>query len=126
MNINEASHAVTMFQPTRRDNFAPVHHTISSTSRPSESSVALQPEKNVDSKDIFKENLQTAVGKIQEFVKAAASDLEFSIDEDSGRTVVKVVERESQKVIRQIPSQEMLDLAKALDTLQGLLIKQEA
>jgi flagellar protein FlaG len=40
--------------------------------------------------------------------------------------VVKVIDRETQDVIRQIPSQEMLDLAQALDKLQGLLIKQKA
>jgi flagellar protein FlaG len=72
------------------------------------------------------EALQTAVEKIQEFIRKAASDIEFSIDEDSGRTVVKVVDRETEEVIRQIPSQEMLDLAQALDKLQGLLIKQKA
>jgi flagellar protein FlaG len=72
------------------------------------------------------EELQTAVEKIQEFIHKAASDIEFSIDEDSGRTVVKVIDRETEEIIRQIPSQEMLDLAQALDKLQGLLIRQEA
>lgn len=72
------------------------------------------------------EKLRAAVEKIQEFVSSAASDIEFSIDEESGRTIVKVIDRETEDVIRQIPSQEMLDLAKALDRLQGLLIKQKA
>jgi flagellar protein FlaG len=72
------------------------------------------------------EALRKAVEKIQEFIRKAASDIEFSIDEDSGRTVVKVIDRETEEIIRQIPSQEMLDLAQALDKLQGLLIKQKA
>jgi flagellar protein FlaG len=72
------------------------------------------------------DDLQAVVEKIQKFVSEAASDIKFSIDEDSGRTVVKVIDRETQDVIRQIPSQEMLDLAKALDKLQGLLLKQKA
>ncbi len=72
------------------------------------------------------EKLKAAVEKIQEFVSSTASDIKFSIDEESGQTVVKVVDRETQDVIRQIPSQEMLDLAQALDKLQGLLIKQKA
>ena len=72
------------------------------------------------------EKLKAAVEKIQEFVSSTASDIKFSIDEQSGQTVVKVVDRETQDVIRQIPSQEMLDLAQALDKLQGLLIKQKA
>ena len=40
--------------------------------------------------------------------------------------MVKVIDRETEDIIRQIPSQEMLDLAKALDKLQGLLIRQKA
>lgn len=72
------------------------------------------------------EQLRSAVEKIQEFVSAAASDIQFSVDEDTGRTVVKVVDRQTQDIIRQIPSEEMLDLAQALDKLQGLLIKQKA
>jgi flagellar protein FlaG len=70
------------------------------------------------------------VEKLQEFVSIAASDIKFSIDQDSGRTVVKVVDRETKDVIRQIPSEEMLELAKALDRAlgepQGVLVKQKA
>ncbi|MDR3298942.1 MAG: flagellar protein FlaG [Candidatus Accumulibacter sp.] len=70
--------------------------------------------------------LEAAVEKVQKFVSVVASDVEFVVDEDSGDTVVKVIDRETKEVIRQIPSEEMLDLAHALDKLQGLLIKQEA
>jgi flagellar protein FlaG len=55
-----------------------------------------------------------------------ASDIQFSIDEDTDTTVVKIVDRNTQEVIRQIPSEEMLEIAKALDRLQGLLIRQKA
>lgn len=70
--------------------------------------------------------LNSAVNKVQEFVGPVASSIEFSIDEDSGKTVVKVVDKETDEVIRQIPSEEMLELAKALDKLQGILLKQKA
>ncbi|MDA0189672.1 MAG: flagellar protein FlaG, partial [Proteobacteria bacterium] len=59
-------------------------------------------------------------------VSPVASDIQFSIDEDTGTTVVKIIDRTTDEVIRQIPSEEMLDIAKALDRLQGLLIKQKA
>jgi len=50
----------------------------------------------------------------------------FPFDDDTGRTVVKVVDASTDEVIRQIPSEEVLAIAKALDKLQGVLIKQEA
>lgn len=72
------------------------------------------------------EQLTQAVKQIQDVIKQTANSLQFSIDKDSGTTVVKVVDTESKKVIRQIPSEEVLAIAKALDKLQGLLVKQQA
>ena len=40
--------------------------------------------------------------------------------------MVKVIDRSTKEVIRQIPSKEMLELAQALERLQGLLIRQQA
>jgi len=70
--------------------------------------------------------LNQAVKQIQDMIKQTANSLQFSIDEDIGVTVVKVIDTESKKVIRQIPSEEVIDIAKALDKLQGLLVKQQA
>jgi len=53
-------------------------------------------------------------------------NLEFTIDEDSDRTIVKVVDQNTREVLRQIPSEEVLELSKALDLSQGLLIRQKA
>ncbi|HMV17511.1 MAG TPA: flagellar protein FlaG [Zoogloea sp.] len=72
------------------------------------------------------EQLNQAVKQIQDVIKQTAQSLQFSIDKDSGMTVVKVVDTESKKVIRQIPSEEVMAIAKALDKLQGLLVKQQA
>ncbi len=79
-----------------------------------------------NAKEPSKEELNKAVEKIQKFVSNTASDIQFSLDEDSGVTVVKVIDRSTKDVIRQIPSKEMLELAQALERLQGLLIRQQA
>ncbi|MES2017419.1 MAG: flagellar protein FlaG [Pseudomonadota bacterium] len=67
-----------------------------------------------------------AVKTINATLKNLNQGVEFTIDEESQRTVVKVVDQETKQVLRQMPSQEALDIANALDRLQGLLIKQEA
>ncbi|MGZ8289031.1 MAG: flagellar protein FlaG [Telluria sp.] len=67
-----------------------------------------------------------AVETINQTMKTLAPSLEFSIDTDSKRTVVKVIDQDTQEVIRQMPTVEALEIAKALDRLQGLLIKQKA
>lgn len=84
-------------------------------------------EKQADqSQEPDRKTLTEAVEKIERFVQSATSDVSFSVDEESGIRVVKVVDKESKEVIRQMPSKEVLELAKALDKLQGLMIKQTA
>ncbi|MDP2025192.1 flagellar protein FlaG [Sulfuriferula sp.] len=70
--------------------------------------------------------LKRAVDAINQLLKPVASNIEFSIDQDSGRTLVKVVDTETNTVIRQTPSREVLAIAKELDKLQGLLIREKA
>ena len=72
------------------------------------------------------EQVKQAVTNINKSLQSLSQDLEFSVDSDSNRTVVKVVDQKTKEVIRQIPSQEALEIAKALDSVQGLLIKQTA
>ena len=72
------------------------------------------------------EELEKALEAVRNVVEPVARNLQFSIDKDTGRTLVKVVDTTTDEVIRQIPSEEILSIAKALDKLKGLLIKQEA
>ena len=70
--------------------------------------------------------VKQAVAAANEAMKAIKSELDFSIDEATGKTIVRVVERETGTVIRQMPSKEMIEIAKALDRLQGLLVRNSA
>ncbi|WP_147070331.1 flagellar protein FlaG [Sulfuriferula plumbiphila] len=70
--------------------------------------------------------LKHALDAINKFLKPITSNIEFSIDPDSGRTLVKIVDTETNTVIRQTPSKEVLAIAKELDKLQGLLIREKA
>lgn len=72
------------------------------------------------------EDVLKALDEVREAVKPVAQSLHFSLDKDTGRTVVKVMDMETNEMIRQIPSEDILKIAKAIDKLQGLLIKQQA
>jgi len=67
-----------------------------------------------------------AIKRIQEFVDEMQRGLQFSIDEDTGRIVVKVIARQSGEVIRQLPSEEALELAKRLQEADSLLFSRQA
>jgi flagellar protein FlaG len=70
--------------------------------------------------------LKAMVQDVNRVLEQVASSLEFSLDQQSGKTVVKVVDTNTQEVIRQIPSPELLAISHALDRVQGLLLKQKA
>lgn len=70
--------------------------------------------------------LNSAVNTTNKFMMALSQNLQFSIDKDTSRVVVKLMDVSTKEVIRQIPSEEMLTIAKALDKLQGLLIRDKA
>lgn len=72
------------------------------------------------------QEIEAATKKLQGFVDSVRSDIQFSMDQDSGKTVVKVVDKQTNDVLMQFPSEEALNIARSLDKLQGLLIKQKA
>jgi len=61
------------------------------------------------------EKVQAAVAQMNEFIQSTQRDLHFSYDAESGNTIVRVIDRNTQEVIRQIPDQIFLKLAETLD-----------
>ncbi|GKS68298.1 flagellar protein FlaG [Nitrosomonas sp. PY1] len=72
------------------------------------------------------QDVQHAVQKIQEAVANLAHNLRFSIDEDTGRTIIKVMDVHTDEIIRQIPTKEAIEIAHTLDRVQGLLFSDKA
>ncbi len=72
------------------------------------------------------EQVVQAVAALNLAMAALSREVEFTSDQATGHTVVRVVDRQTQEVIRQIPSQEMLSITHALDRLQGLLFQHKA
>lgn len=63
------------------------------------------------------EQLEQAVSRINDYVQNQQRTLQFSVDEDSGRNVVKVLDKETDEVIRQIPQEEVLVIARRIEEL---------
>ncbi|MBK6602832.1 MAG: flagellar protein FlaG [Betaproteobacteria bacterium] len=70
--------------------------------------------------------VQVAVTQANRTMAALSAALMFEVDAETHTTVVKVVDTSDNRVLRQIPSQEMLDIAQALDRLQGMLVRDQA
>jgi flagellar protein FlaG len=66
--------------------------------------------------------LQKLIVEIKEQVQNVQRALQFSVDEESGATVVKVIDSQTKEVIRQIPAEEMLTMASRLRSAAGGLL----
>jgi len=73
-----------------------------------------------------KEAIAKAAVDIQNFVKDMGRNLAFSIDETTGYNVVRVVNPETNELIRQLPSEELLKIAKNMRDLGNVLVNQKA
>ncbi|WP_254693662.1 flagellar protein FlaG [Shewanella sp. MEBiC00475] len=72
------------------------------------------------------EALEEVVSQLSEVMSLMNKGLAFSVDEDSGSAIVKVMDISSGEIIRQIPSDEALELAQKLQDVKGLLMRTEA
>lgn len=77
--------------------------------------------------DVQRRELDEAVSRIQDYVQNLQRELRFSVDEGSGRTIIKVIDSETDKVIRQIPPDELLAISEQLKSdSEGVLLKVQA
>jgi len=62
-----------------------------------------------------------AVDEVNAFMTNMQHNLSFSVDEDSGEPIVFIKDSDTDEVIRQIPSEELVVLRKKLDDVTGIL-----
>jgi flagellar protein FlaG len=63
-----------------------------------------------------------AVKRANEAAQAAGKQVQFSYDAELDTVVVKVLDGGTQEVIRQFPSEEMVQISKSIRQMQGLLL----
>ena len=76
------------------------------------------------SPELNHEKVEEAVASLNAFVQLMDRNVSFEIDSDSGRDVISVFEKETKELIRQIPSEETLELLKRMDKMVGVLFSE--
>lgn len=71
-------------------------------------------------------SLDKVVAELNRNIQQTTRALIFTIDERHGKPIVSVVDKETDKVIRQIPSEVALQVADALDEVTGALVSEHA
>lgn len=71
--------------------------------------------------------LANALTQLRQAIELKApNELEFTVDKETGRTIIRIVDSKTGDVLRQIPPRELIEIAKSIDRMQGLLVHQEA
>lgn len=69
----------------------------------------------VNHSESIQKDLAQAVSRLNDYVQSSRRELQFSMDESTGRTVITVIDSNTAKVIRQLPDDVALDLARKLN-----------
>ena len=72
------------------------------------------------------EQTTRSLQEINKVMDALSVSVQFQVDPDYKESIIRVVDQQSGKVIRQFPTAEVVRIAKALDNLKGLLFAQAA
>lgn len=70
------------------------------------------------------EQTRKSLQEINQVLAGLSVSVQFQIDPDIKDVIVKVIDKDSGKVIRQMPSEDVVRLSKAMDNLKGLLFEQ--
>jgi len=77
---------------------------------------------SADNGVVSREKVQEAISKLNDYVQSTERTLDFQLDEESGQTVIKVFDKESSELIRQIPDELALTLAQKLNDEEPSLL----
>lgn len=81
---------------------------------------------NPTTQAVSRESVDQAVARLNDFAQNLKRSLNFTVDHESGRTIIKVMDAETKEVIRQIPPEEALVISNNLQDVQGVLLRVEA
>ncbi len=80
---------------------------------------AKEQAQEVNQEPLTPKQLEKVAQQLQDFVGEMNRGLEFSVDKDSGRDVIKVIDKSSGDLVKQFPSEEVLTLVAKLSEMVG-------
>ena len=67
--------------------------------------------------------IQDRVVELNSYMQNLNRSLKFSVDDQSGETVIRVIDSETDELIRQIPAEELLVVRSSLEEYRGMLLE---
>jgi flagellar protein FlaG len=99
---------------------------VQSDKKTAEAAIKLSEAEQNNKALMTSDQLEKVAQKLQDFVGEMNKGLEFSVDKASGRDVIKVIDKNSGDLIKQYPTEEVLDLVAKLSEATGNFINTDA
>jgi flagellar protein FlaG len=89
-------------------------------------STQIKPSGVAETSQPTREAVSKAAADLQQFVQSMGRNLSFSVDETTGYHIVRVVNPSTGELVRQLPSEELLQIARDFERLNNVLVSQRA
>ena len=99
-----------------------IHQSDKQESYIKRKSDAEEKEEPIIVSEITKEELEQAVEKANQFLLGLKTQFDFKVHEGTGRTVVRLIDKQTEKVIKEIPPEKMLDVLANIWESAGILV----
>jgi len=105
---------------------------VEEANQPSDSSLKKEENKTKQTDDVLIAEVKNNLKKLNQYIPLTSTNLSFEFDESGDPPFIRVVDKENEEVIREIPSKEFREVAKALDEMadklsgKGLLFDRSA
>jgi len=70
-------------------------------------------------------SMQRLADMANENINRFSRDIEFTVDRETDKVIIKVIDRESKQLIRQVPPEQLLKLTEKMEEIQGLIFSDE-
>ena len=134
MTINDVNNGANMAPPVTQPKATPKKPEITAPSKGDDArdsaeamSKAAYQRKNQSMNEITEmaAEIREAVAAINEAVKKVPTSLDFSVDEASKRFVVQVTDKNTGELIRKLPGDAVLRIARQLESMKGVVFDQK-
>lgn len=109
------------------DSITPVSSSANIKNRPlsAENNSKKEPREIKQYIEALGDKISRIAETMDSYVQSIQRDLKINVDENTGRIIVKVTSKETGKVIREIPPDELLDLAARIEEMTGILFDEK-
>ena len=76
----------------------------------------------LENKKVAQSTIDSTMSDINSKIKMSNTQLQYSIDEETQRISIKVIDQDTDKVIREIPPEETLEAIKKIWEIAGIIV----